>query len=445
MGLDGRRSTGAPALQQLNVKQRIAGAVTVTYRGAISPGGPPVAVARHFAILLCKYTDTEGNFDVDYYQRLFTTAGRGSGNVVDYFHEASNGNVDLSGNEVFDAIPIPKKRSEYVGSGVNQQGRMDLVNWAKTAAQGDGVDLSKFPGGVVVLTLPGSDVFGNDGFAVLMPESIGLGVAGHEMGHALGLEHSWSETTGNADYMDPFDMMSWQNTLNPQHPDFGVAGPLFNGINMRRMGWLDETRIADIGPGTHEVTIRPLTREDLGGYLGAQVDQYLFEFRPATGWDSAFGMGGVQVHSLNGDRSVLHFGSVGQSLIRQGGAFTRGLAWLKYDRRITVTVLSMDDEEAVLGIQVIPAEPAPYAGPGIVFGGVDVGAGGWVIVGGRIVRVPPREPILAILTNIGLLAAAEDVRDEALAARLRAHAFQQIQAEAQGQLRELRGRRGPVQ
>jgi hypothetical protein len=54
---------------------------------------------------------------------------------------------------------------DYTGSGINQQGRADLITWARQAATDDKVDLSKFFNVVVCLNVE-TDLYGGDAGAV---------------------------------------------------------------------------------------------------------------------------------------------------------------------------------------------------------------------------------------------------------------------------------------
>ena len=55
-----------------------------------------------FAVLLTKFLDGTDTYDVDFHRRLFTTSGSGSGNVIEYFHGASNSRLASPGPKVFD-------------------------------------------------------------------------------------------------------------------------------------------------------------------------------------------------------------------------------------------------------------------------------------------------------------------------------------------------------
>jgi hypothetical protein len=88
-------------------------------------------------------------------------------------------------------------------------------------------------------------------------------------------------------------------------------------------------------------------------------------------------------------------------------AFKDGFAVLWTDTRTGVQELFYD----AVGTSVLDAPfwfthgiVATLVGPGVA-----QGADGWVIVGGKIVRVPPRGPKYALLQAIAALDAAEDI------------------------------------
>src|SRR3712207_5168364 len=96
-----------------------------------------------WAVLLCKFQDDlSGPYGRQRYEDLFTSAGAGRLNMIGFFTDMSHGELDLTGSRVFGWYTLPRNQSDYTGSGANQQGRADLVTWARQAAQADGVDLS---------------------------------------------------------------------------------------------------------------------------------------------------------------------------------------------------------------------------------------------------------------------------------------------------------------
>jgi len=151
---------------------------------------------------------------------------------------------------------------------------------------------------------------------------------GHEMGHVYGLMHSRIDGS-EADYQDPWDIMSAANDFSATDPEFTLIGPGLNAWNMRSRSWLDETRVwqAPDGGFDQTVTLRPLVRHDLPGYLAAEIPGgYLVEFRVRDGWDGAIPRAAVLVHRFDSGHSYLMPGNKGSSDLIAGDSFgSRGL------------------------------------------------------------------------------------------------------------------------
>ena len=150
-----------------------------------------MATKTPWAILRCKFNDNSTEPQPQsFYEQMFTSAGVGTLNMVQFFTDASHGAIDLSGSRVFGWYTLNKKRSDYLGSGPNGLGRQALVDSARQAAADAGDDLSAFYGVVVVMNVP-TDLFGGGGpQAVCDPGSMEPSVLGQEMGHGYGLNHS---------------------------------------------------------------------------------------------------------------------------------------------------------------------------------------------------------------------------------------------------------------
>src|SRR5262245_58726737 len=134
-----------------------------------------------WAVLLLKLSDQNAQpFSRAYAERMFTAAGAGTGNAVDYFRDVSHGRADLGDSAVFgwfrmshakadlDAYRLEKiAEDKKNGTALaNRLTRQRIVDWGlETAAEHD-VDLSPYFATILVFS-GGVDYFGRPGIAVV--------------------------------------------------------------------------------------------------------------------------------------------------------------------------------------------------------------------------------------------------------------------------------------
>ncbi len=276
-----------------------------------------------WAVILCKFTnDNSEPFPKQYYKDLFTVNNTGSPwNMIRYFNDYSHGTLDLTGTQVFGWYQLTQSVDDY--NNLLGAARDQLINWARAAAIADGVDLSPFFS-VVACTNLWQDIGAASGGVVaqgpLTPFPRGLG---QEMGHIYGLKHSRIDGS-DVDYQDPWDIMSAFNAYATPDPEFTFIGPGLNASNMRSRGWLDESRVWKGGGNNVDetVTLRPLVRHDLSGFLTAEIPGgYLVEFRVREGWDGAIPRPAVLIHRFDGGHSYLMPGNSGNPDLIAGDSF----------------------------------------------------------------------------------------------------------------------------
>ncbi len=352
-----------------------------------------------WAVLLCKFNDdaTEPH-PVDWYERLFTAAGTGSENMVDFFRDMSHGNVDIGGSKVFGWLTIPHPRSDYAGSGANDAGRQQLIQWARDAAAAKKIDLTPFFRPMVVMNVA-TDLFGGGAGAVSSPDNTVPSLLGQEMGHGFGLAHSRIDGS-TTDYMDPWDIMSTAGPYEASHPTWVDVGPGMNAANMDGRGWLDGSRVWSGSAGT--IQLRPLHRRDLNGWLCARVGEFYVELRVRDRWDRAIPSPTVLVHRFEDNHSYLMRGTSGSAALGPNDRFEQGSSSMPWERWVSVAVDDIDPNAQVATVSLIDraADRPPVAGPGEIFGGIAHDGGGWIFVNGHIHRVPPRSPVLELLEQL---------------------------------------------
>lgn len=373
---------------------------------------------------------------------MFTAVGRGTMNVVDWFDDNTHGHVDMTDNKVFGWLQLTKAVGDYKGSGINPKGRQDLITWARQAAEDAGNNLSNFTA-VVVVTNVEVDLFGGfggTGHACCTAATAGKqfweiqaapSVLCQEMIHGLGiLEHSRRDGS-NANYRDPYDVMSMFNASPGHNPtDANIpVGPGLNAAFMKRCGWLDTTRAAPIG----QVALRPLHRRDLAGPLYSMVDRYYVEYRPSRRWDTGFSSV-VLVHYIADGTSYL------VAELRSGSDFSWGNSWWLFKPHGSIKVDAIDH-----GVETATITTSYSSGLRIpfkylewrwwlwlrilrsVFKSEVADAGGLVILGRRIIGIPPRSPELRLVEAAAALASIRDVQlAPALKTAARADIYAQV-------------------
>jgi hypothetical protein len=401
------------------------------------------AVSSPWAVLLTCFKDDPIQLPAKtLYERLFTSAGAGTLNMVEFFSDVSHGKLDLSGTVVSGWHRLDRPRSDYVGNvypqPVGKLNRNGLLDAARAQAALDGVVFSKFSGTVVV-GYGSTDLCGwVGGMAALCDDnSLQPSLLGQEMGHGYGLDHARRDGSP-ADYDDPWDVMStaaWPAEEAP-NADYTSVGPALNAWNMRSRDWLDESRVATPSSGHFSVVqLRPLHRHDLSGYLALEAGQYLVEFRVPEKWDAAIDVPRVFVHRFEGNRSYLMSGSNGQWSLGEGDSFEDDSPF-NLGARVQVNVQKIDAEARIadIGVSIRPGFRPPDLVAGQMFGGIAVDGGGWFWINGKLGRIPPRGPVTELLKTmaaylnteaVGNVRAAAELK-QALAQRIVRHGVQMV-------------------
>jgi hypothetical protein len=255
----------------------------------------------------------------DDFRRLLFTPG--TGGVADYWHDVSYGNFNNDGSQVHGWFRVPQTTAQF-----QALGRFDRVNACLDAARTAPSGAVTVPDGVIryIITSPDVDLFGWTGGAFL-PQDTDVGAVGHEGGHGIGLDHSFSNDPNyrNADwaqigeYDDPWDVMSWANTYRVPTP-FGDGPAGLIGPHLDRMGWLPRSRVivhgaSDVANATY--TLAALGHPEVPGALMIRVPfepgdlfrYYTVEFRHKSRWDAGIPADIILVHEVrrrNGNGEV---------------------------------------------------------------------------------------------------------------------------------------------
>ena len=315
------------------------------------------------------------------HRRLFTKAGTGTMNMVDYFLDNSHGKIDVSDSEVVGVYTIPYKRADYIGNVPPQAGKINrggVLDAGRAAASAHKIDLTSYSG-VVVCGYTPLDLCGwVGGMAALCDlNSLSPDLLGQEMGHGYGSDHSGLDGS-TAEYGDPWDTMSTWSPYSASNADYSRIGPGLNACNMRLRGWLNEDRVVVISHDaqvTRDIVLGPL--HDPGPQAAAlDVAGFLVEFRLKDRWDASIPRSCILVHRVQGNRSYLMAAKDGSNDLVVGSVFER-LSVLGPSVTLTVTSIDENNRRATLHVEqtvqriripdeVVPEWPPRLGDPGPV-------------------------------------------------------------------------------
>jgi hypothetical protein len=417
-----------------------------TVKSANSRGETPMT-ATPWAVLLVTLKDNETKTrGMDFYQNLFTSAGDGSENMVEYFRDVSHGHVDLSGSQVLGWYNLNLSSQEYWANQDQGDRRNKFIKLAKDTASADKlnpVTLANFFNVVICINVPLESYGGIPG-AVFDDAGLYPSLAGQEMGHGYGLQHSRIEGS-LVDYRDSWDIMSTLNAWMDNSAPLGRSGPFLNAANMDSIGWLDSSRVWSPGHPVKGmiVELRPLSRPDLPGYIAALVNSFYVEFRVKEKWDKAIPKPAILVHHFDGERSYLMRGTggglsnIGNADLGWGGVF-------EHDDGHTHTRIEVVDIDPAAHIATLKIDSSLRVYPtlqevGLLIGGAQYDAPGWWWrLGATRVPIPPQPPWLFELDReLTALKLASEVKDGPLRFKSQTRALQAMAGVATRELNRM--------
>ncbi|UNK48011.1 hypothetical protein MNR01_09420 [Lysobacter sp. S4-A87] len=359
---------------------------------------------QKLAVLLCKFNDTahtEPN-PTSFYNDLLVR--RGTGGVNDYFTAASLGAINLDGSQVFGWTTIDTTRDDFIAA---HPGRWDKIKGAIDAFSD--VDTSQFAAVVAIFNVGLGDG-GAQGGVLCAPEDANVTFLGHEIGHVLGLDHSFDQSTRTlmswsmpGEYYDQHDIMSAMNVLSDAGHRFSPRGPLLNAANLQRMEWMPASRVwhppSKNSSGIYDIDLVALSSPDTPGFLAAELGGVIVEFRIPEGFDSAIPRAAVLIHEPANPNSTV----IASNLASNNNEWQPGQTYdattqlLGQTGGVRVHIVSFDLRRKVakLRLSVMAIRPPLYHETPLYI----LGPGNTLValVNGKIVRVPMPDPRLISL------------------------------------------------
>lgn len=287
----------------------------------------PTPRADAWLVFLCQASDSpQEPHTVGYYQELFD---RNQPDLLfNYFQNASNSKIDLSGSEVYGWFKMTPNTSTLAPTARNnttQPNRSQTAQDCKAAgaasfvASGKTIDPNKYSGFIAVVNVPVDA--GATGTSVIANANEPASFYAHEMLHVYGLDHSnvmsndlsqdhsW-ELGADRVYNDCWDIMSYATcTYRFNTANHNEQGPELQIAYREKLGWVAPARVFvkdSADPSPNVVTLSPVSEPNQPGPLMAKIlvpggVKYVVEYRVPTGFDRAIPGRAVVIRELRND------------------------------------------------------------------------------------------------------------------------------------------------
>lgn len=364
--------------------------------------------SQKLAILLCKFSDTANDepHDKAYFEDWLATAPQAG--------STTTGPIPRWERSTWTARPCSTGRPSTRKGKLHRRPAYAVGqdSWRHRGVRAE-------PGGIRrVVTIFNADVgdAGAQNGVLVGPNDVNVTFLAHETGHVFGLRHSFDQSdrkdadwSAPGKYFDGYDIMSAMNVSSHTDPRFNQSGPLLCTATRDLMGWLPGLRVWT--PPDHQSSVTDFDLVSLGhpevpGYLAARVGGYYVEIRTDDGWDSGISRPCVLIHAPSGPNAVV----IAQDKANYVNEWQPGQTLGPADLALaiaggtSISILSFDvrGNKARIRVQHQVAKPI-VAGPATdVFGGVGVDGGG------KVIKVPPRSPVGAMLSRLAMVSQAEE-------------------------------------
>ena len=267
---------------------------------------------------------------------FFTVAGVATGNLIDYYSDVSYGALSLVGPTIVGWYPAPfgtvttLSRTDRAVACANAIPDSDAANipfedyYGIIVMTNRVVDGGACYNGQQTLHIKNQDL--NLACVSFDPESLFITFAAHEVGHGLGMPHSFDNSKNNCgsqqpgEYCDKWDEMSALNVDSFTESNYvtpsgrwRLAGPGLSVPNLLQMGWIPDNRIASYTVGSPDTTftLAALSHPLAGGPLAVKIPDFPFvftvEYRQNDGWDAGIPANAVVVHIYTANANPYSF------------------------------------------------------------------------------------------------------------------------------------------
>ena len=329
----------------------------------------------------------------DLINTFLTPQGAGTGNISDYYSDISYGAISFAGTSVSGWYAAPFNGSEPGLAGPNNRSkRVQSCANAIPAAASSKINFGSYWGIIMVTNHQ------NDGGAcytgqgplqiqgktyslaciVLDPASMYPAFAAHEVGHGLGLQHSYDSLDASlgktcasnaapGEYCDPFDIMSALITKQFDAINFPTGGPGVNVPNLLTLGGavtgfaqsapnriIPQSRIAVVNsPFQQKIQLAALSHPNAQGALTIEIVGndptfvYTVEYRQPDGWDAGLPVSGIMIHQFSP-------GLIPYSYLQDqnGMYYLPYTRWVDPSSMLSVSVCSFDSAQGTATVSV---------------------------------------------------------------------------------------------